>query len=300
MSKSNSEQQKAHVGVIGLGHMGDAFAENLLADGHAVTVFDRKPDRMRLLADKGAAVASGIAEIGACEIVLTSLPDDDAVLSVTEALIPVLTQGAVHVSTSTISAKLARDLAAQHREQGQGYVALPVLGNPDLAHQRGIYLIAGGTPDDVARVRPVVEALGQRLFVVGDDPGLANIMKLAGNVLTAATLQSMGEVLTLLQQAGISKQIGYDVLTGSLFDGKVHKNYGGKIVHGKYSPAGLTVPLAAKDLRLALAEAELVHVPMPVAAIVRDRLIAAEARGWGELDWSALGKLAEAEAGVNE
>ncbi len=231
---------------------------------------------------------------------LTSLPDDDAVTAVAAALVPVLKPGAVHVSTSTISAALSRGVAAHHQEHGQGYVALPVLGNPDLAHQRGIYLIAAGAPGDLDRVRPVVEPLGRHLFVVGTDPGLANIMKLAGNVLTAATLQSMGEVLALLQQAGLDKQVGYDVLTGSLFDGKVHKAYGGKIVQGKYSPAGLTVPLAAKDLRLALAEAEHVHVPMPVAAIVRDRLIAAEARGWGELDWSVLGRLAAFEAGVNE
>ncbi|MFL5255532.1 MAG: NAD-binding protein [Rhodopila sp.] len=123
-------------------------------------------------------------------------------------------------------------------------------------------------------------------------------MKLAGNVLTAATLQSMGEVLALSRKAGIDAQMAYDVLTGSLFDGKVHKSYGGKIVQAKYSPAGLTVPLAVKDLRLALQEAEAARVPMPVASVAHDRLVAVEARGWASLDWSALGKLAAADAGL--
>ena len=297
---SRPENQGARVGVVGLGHMGRAFADNLLADGHSVTVFDRKRDLIAPLAEMGAIAATGLAAIGECEIVLTSLPDDDAVAAVAEALIPLLHTDAVHVSTSTISAGLSRRIAAQHREHGQGYVALPVLGSPDFARQRGLYLLAGGASADIARVRPVVEKLGRQLFVIGEDPGLANVMKLAGNVLTAATLQSMGEVFALLHKSGIDPETSYEVLTGTLFDGKVHKSYGGKIVHGQFSPAGLAVPLAAKDLRLALAEAELARVPMPVAAIVRDRLVAAEAREWSELDWSALGKLASAEAGFSE
>jgi 3-hydroxyisobutyrate dehydrogenase-like beta-hydroxyacid dehydrogenase len=294
------DSQGARVGVVGLGHMGRAFAENLLADGLSLTVFDRKRDLIPPLAEMGAVAATGLAAIGECEIVLTSLPDDDAVASVTDALIPRLGARAVHVSTSTISAGLARRLAAQHREHGQGYVALPVLGSPDFARRRGLYLLAAGASADIARVRPVVEKLGRQLFVIGEDPGLANVMKLAGNVLTAATLQSMGEVFALLHKSGIDPETSYEVLTSTLFDGKVHKSYGGKIVHGQFSPAGLSVPLAAKDLRLALAEAELARVPMPVAAIVRDRLVAAEARAWSELDWSALGKLASAEAGFAE
>lgn len=297
---SRPENKGARVGVVGLGHMGRAFAENLLADGHSLTVFDRKRDLIPPLAEMGAIAAAGLAAIGKCDIVLTSLPDDDAVAAVTEALIPLLRAHAVHVSTSTISAGLSRHIAAQHREHGQGYVALPVLGSPDFARHRGLYLLAGGASADIARVRPVVEKLGRQLFVIGEDPGLANVMKLAGNVLTAATLQSMGEVFALLHKSGIDPETGYEVLTGTLFDGKVHKSYGGKIAHGQFSPAGLAVPLAAKDLRLALAEAELARVPMPVAAIVRDRLVAAEAREWSELDWSALGKLASAEAGFKE
>jgi 3-hydroxyisobutyrate dehydrogenase-like beta-hydroxyacid dehydrogenase len=286
--------------VVGLGHMGDAFAENLLADGHSVAVFDKKPDLVRALIVRGAVAGEGWATVGTCEFVLTSLPDDVAVSAVADEIIPVLGRGAIHVCTSTISAALSRRLTERHREQGQGYVALPVLGNPDLAHRRGIYLLAGGVSRDIDRIRPIFGKLGQRLFVIGPDPALANVMKLAGNVLTAATLQSMGEVLALLRKSGIDPRTGYEVLTGSLFDGKVHKNYGGRIVRGEYSPAGLTVPLATKDLRLALAEAEQAGVPMPVAAIVHDRLIAMMARGWDEFDWSALGKLAAAEAGLED
>ncbi len=179
-------------------------------------------------------------------------------------------------------------------------MAAPVLGNPDLAQTRRLFVLASGDPNTVERVRPLLERLGQRLFVIGDDAGAANVMKLAGNALTASTLQSMGEVLALLRKAGIDPHLAFDVLTGSLFDGRVHKTYGGKIVDQRYDPPGMTAPLAMKDLRLALAEAEARAVPMPVVGLVHDRLVAMVARGWSGLDWSALGLLAASEAGLSD
>ena len=113
------------------------------------------------------------------------------------------------------------------------------------------------------------------------------------------TLQGMGEVLALLGKGGLAPRVTFDVLTGSLFDGHVHKTYGGKIVEGRYTPPGMTTPLAVKDLRLALAEAENLAVPMPAASLVHDRLVATIARGWAELDWSALGLLAADDAGLH-
>lgn len=110
----------------------------------------------------------------------------------------------------------------------------------------------------------------------------------------------MGEVFALLRKAGIDPHLAFDVLTGSLFDGRVHKAYGGKIVDGHYDPPGMTAPLAVKDLRLALAEAEKLAVPMSVASLVHDRLAAAVARGWAGLDWSVLGLLAAADAGLDD
>jgi 3-hydroxyisobutyrate dehydrogenase-like beta-hydroxyacid dehydrogenase len=102
----------------------------------------------------------------------------------------------------------------------------------------------------------------------------------------------------LTRKGGLASQVAFEVLTGSLFDGQVHKTYGSKIVEGRYSPPGMTTPLAVKDLRLALAEAEHLAVPMPAACLVHDRLVATIARGWVELDWSALGLLAASDAGL--
>jgi 3-hydroxyisobutyrate dehydrogenase-like beta-hydroxyacid dehydrogenase len=289
------------VGVVGIGRMGEAFARNLIADGYQVTIYDRNQAPLQSLARAGANIASTLGNLAACQVVLTSLPDDMALADVTlraGGLIQSLAPGAVHVSMSTVSPGMSRRLSEQHQLVGQSYVAAPVLGNPDLADARKLFVIVAGRPLAVAEVSPLLERLGQHLFVLGQDPGAANLMKLAGNVLTALTLQCMGEVIALLRKGGVDAHVAFDVLTGSLFDGKVHTTYGGKIVNERYSPPGMTAPLAVKDLRLALAEAERRAVPMPAASLVHDRLVAMVARGWAELDWSALGLLAASEAGL--
>ncbi|MFL5253818.1 MAG: NAD(P)-dependent oxidoreductase, partial [Rhodopila sp.] len=145
-------------GVVGLGHMGDAFAENLLADGYSVVAYDRDADRVQALAAAGAQAAQGLADMARCDLVLTSLPDDTALRSVTlgeAGLTSVMAKDAIHVSLSTISPDLSRTLAEAHRARGQRYVAAPVLGNPDLAHRRELFVLAAGADDDVARARPV-------------------------------------------------------------------------------------------------------------------------------------------------
>jgi len=287
------------VGIVGLGHMGTAFARNLIADGHRVLGYDHNPERVADLQRAGAEGVIDVGDLAACDVVLTSLPDDDALKSVTlEGLVKVMRPGAVHVSMSTISPDLSRLLAAEHEKHGQGYVAAPVLGNPDLALSRGLFVLAAGAPAALDNVRALLETLGQRLFVVGEDAAAANLMKLAGNVLTATTLQGMAEVLALLRKGGIDPHVGFDILTNSLFDSKVHRTYGGKIVDERYRPAGMVVALAIKDLRLALAEAEREAVPMPTASLVRDRLVGLAACGWADLDWSALGLLEARDAGL--
>jgi 3-hydroxyisobutyrate dehydrogenase-like beta-hydroxyacid dehydrogenase len=281
--------------------MGEAFARNLMADGYELTVYDLNEPRRLVLASAGARAVSDLSGLARCEAVLSSLPNDQILSDVTcaaKGLVANLAPGAIHISTSTISPGLARHLSQRHEEAAQEYIAAPVLGNPDLARTRKLFVIVSGAAASVNRALPLLERLGQRVFSLGDDPGAANLMKLAGNVLTALTLESMGEVLALLRKNGVDVHAAFDVLTNSLFDGKVHKTYGGKIADENYSPPGMTAPLALKDLRLALAEAEYSSVPMPVASLVHDRLVAMIARGWSELDWSALGLLAATEAGL--
>ena len=269
------------VGVVGLGHMGHAFAVNLVQDGYQVLACDRDAERARALS--GARAAAELADLASCDVVLTSLPDDDALAAVAlgaGGLVAALAPGAVHISMSTVSPGISRRLAEAHARCKQDYVAAPVLGNPDFARERKLFVLAAGSRAALEKVRPLLQRLGQHLFVIGEDPGLAKSR--------------------LFDEGGIGGRHSFDVLTNSLFDSRVHKSYGGKIVEGRFSPAGMAVPLATKDLRLALAEAEHTAVPMPAASLVHDRLVAMAARGWSDLDWSAIGLLAEVEAGLGD
>jgi 3-hydroxyisobutyrate dehydrogenase-like beta-hydroxyacid dehydrogenase len=284
------------VGVVGLGHMGHAFAVNLLQDGYQVLAYDC--DAKRAMALSGAQAAAELADLASCDVVLTSLPDDAlaAVALGAGGLVATLAPGAVHIYTSTVSPDISRRVAEEHARRKQDYVAASVLGNPDFARERKLFVLAGGRRAALEKVRPLLQRLGRHLFVIGEDAGLANLMKLGTNTLTATTLECMGEVLALLRKGGIDRHLAFDVLTNSFFDSRVHKTYGGKIVDERYTP-GFAVQLAMKDLRLALAAAEKSGVPMPAASLVHDELVA---RGWAELDWSALGLLAAVDAGLGD
>jgi 3-hydroxyisobutyrate dehydrogenase-like beta-hydroxyacid dehydrogenase len=181
--------------------MGHALAVNLVEDGYQVLVFDRDRERASALQSTGPVASAGVRDLAGCDVVVSSLPNDEALSAVAlgpGGLIAVLAPGAVHVSTSTVSPSISRRIAEEHAHHGQDYLAAPVLGNPDFAGTRKLFVLGGGPMSALERVRPLLERLGQRLFVIGEDPAAANLMKLACNVLTATTLEWMGDCHTNL------------------------------------------------------------------------------------------------------
>ncbi len=293
------------IGFVGLGRMGTAMAANLVAVGHEVIVHVRRPDRIGDLAALGLRPTSNITDLFDCEVVITMLPDDDAVLDVvfgrsdpgSEGLAAGLRRGAVHLSMSTIGTATAAQLAREHVRCGQRYVAAPVFGNPDAAKARQLFIVVAGAPADVERCGPILGTLGQQTFIVGADPMQANLIKLLGNMMMATTLEMLGETVALLRKRGLDPKLFIEILTNTMFGGRAHRLYGDKIVARRYAP-GLALPLALKDVRLALAEAEDAAVPMPSVSVVRDRLITGIARGHAGLDWTGLGLIAAEEAGI--
>jgi 3-hydroxyisobutyrate dehydrogenase-like beta-hydroxyacid dehydrogenase len=294
------------IGFVGLGHMGAAMAANLVAAGYRVTAYVRRPDQMGRLAALGLKPTTEITNLFDCDVVISMVPDDNAVSNIVfgcgdlgpAGLASGLKRGAVHLSMSTISSSIASDLAKEHARHGQGYVAAPVFGNPDAAKARQLFIVAAGTPTDVEHCQPLFDVLGQKTFVIGADPGHANLIKLLGNMLTATTLEMLGEVVAVALKRGLDPKPFIDIMTSTMFGGRVHKIYGDKIVNRSYAP-GFVMPLVLKDVRLALAEAESAGAPMPSVGVVRDRLITGIARGYADLDWTALGLVAAEEAGLN-
>ena len=293
------------IGFVGLGHMGTAMAANLIATGHRVVAYVRRPDQLDKLAKLGLEHTMEFSDLFDREVVISMLPDDTAVRDVVfgregddaKGLASGLRRGAIHLSMSTISADTASRLAAEHARYGQGYVAAPVFGNPDAAMARQLYIVAAGQSADVERCLPLLESLGQKTFAVGSDPSHANLIKLLGNMMTATTLEVLGEVVAVALKRGLDPKPFIDIMTSTMFGGRAHKIYSDKIIRQSYAP-GFVLPLVLKDVRLALAEAEIAGAPMPSVNVVRDRLITGIARGYADLDWSVLGLIAAEEAGL--
>jgi len=288
------------VGFIGLGSMGRGMARNLIKAGHRLSVYNRSRGPADELARDGALKAGSPAAVGG-EIVVTMLADDAAVESVvlgTGGLTTGMRRGAVHLSMSTISVALSDRLEEAHRNAGQAYVAAPVFGRPDAAAAAKLFIVAAGDGQAIDRARPVMEAMGQRIFEVGAKASQANVVKLAGNFLITGVIEGLAETMALNTKAGIPAEKFYEVMTESLFNAPVYRNYGKIILDGAYSPPGFKLPLGLKDNRLLLQASESLNVPLPFAAIVRDRFLASLAKGEGDLDWAAIAKRASEDAGL--
>jgi len=292
------------IGFVGLGRMGTAMAANLAVAGHPVTAYVRRPEQMGRLLALGLKPATDMTSLFHCKVVISMLPDDVAVRDVvfgsedpSRSLTSGLRPGAIHLSMSTISTSAASHFAGEHARRGQGYVAAPVFGNPEAAKARQLFIVAAGLPADVVRCQPLFDSLGQQTFVVDTDPAHANLVKLLGNMMTATTLEMLGETVALLRKRGLDPKSFIDILTDTMFGGRVHRIYGDRIVGQRYAP-GFVMPLALKDVRLALAEAENAGAPMPSVGVVRDRMLTGIARGYANLDWTALGLIAAEEAGL--
>jgi 3-hydroxyisobutyrate dehydrogenase-like beta-hydroxyacid dehydrogenase len=277
------------------------MAANLVRAGHRVTVYNRNASRARPLVELGARAATRVPDACGGDAVITMLADDAAVEAVVfgdDGVIRALREGAVHVSMSTISVALSERLAAAHAHARQRFVAAPVFGRPEAAAAAKLFIVAGGAPDVVDVCGPLFEAMGQKTFHVGDEPQAANLVKLSGNFLIASVIEALGEALALVRKGGIDVRRYLDFLTSTLFTAPLYKNYGGQIVEQKFEPAGFAAPLGAKDIRLGLAAAEGLRVPMPLASLLHDRFVTLLARGGDALDWSAIGQLAARDAGL--
>jgi 3-hydroxyisobutyrate dehydrogenase-like beta-hydroxyacid dehydrogenase len=280
--------------------MGAGMAANLVAAGHEVTAYNRSPAKVQALVARGARGADQIADTCRGEVVVTMLADDAAVEAVVfgdGGVLANLGDRAIHVSSSTIGVALSERLAAAHGAAGQRFLAAPVFGRPEVAAAAKLFIVTAGPADAIAVCSPLFEAMGQKTFHFGDQAHIANLIKLSGNFLICAAIEALGEAMALVSKAGVDRRSFLELLTSALFTAPVYETYGGLIANQQFEPAGFAAPLGFKDIRLGLAAAESLRVPMPLGSLLHDRLLTLIARGDEALDWSAIGLLAARDAG---
>jgi 3-hydroxyisobutyrate dehydrogenase-like beta-hydroxyacid dehydrogenase len=290
------------IGFIGLGNMGAAIAANLVHSGHQVTVWNRSAAKAQRLAGLGAVAAPDPkAAAAGGEVVLTMLADDaalDSVLSGPHGLLEGLRPGSLHISLSTISVATAERLATLHAERGQRLLCAPVFGRPEAAAAAKLFVVVGGKKADLDGAKTLFDAISQRVFYIGETPSAANLVKLCGNFMILAAIETMAEAMTLAEKGGVPKKLLLEVLTGTLFDSPVYRNYGNGLVEGRFKPAGFAAPLGLKDMRLVGHSAEALRVPMPVLNVLRDHLLQTIAMEGEDVDWSAIGRTVAKNGGL--
>ena len=290
------------VAFIGAGNMGAPMALNLIRAGFEIAVYNRTREKAESLAQAGASIANSPADaVCGVQVVITMLANDHAVREVMlgseTPAIDALAPGAVHMSTSTISVALSKELTEAHATRGQGYVAAPVLGRPDSAAGKKLWVMVAGPPDQVDRCRPLMDAIGRAVTVVGEEAWRANLTKIAMNFMLASMLEAMGESFALVRKSDVDLDPFLEIMNG-LFNSPVYATYGKIIADRRFEPAGFRLALGLKDVGLALQAGQDSAVPMPLASLLRDHFLNAIAHGRADEDWSAMAEVAARNAGL--
>lgn len=283
-----------NIGFVGLGHMGRAIATNLLNGGHDVRVWNRSTASIDALVCIGAQRASTVEHAFEADIVFSMLADDQALRSVLldNAVIDRLVPGQIHINMATMSVEFANELRAAHEARQVAYIAAPVLGRPDVAALGLLNILAAGPTQALNQVQPLFDLIGKKTWRLGEDPSKANIMKLAVNFMLVSAIETMGEAAALVEAHGLEASGLIELISSSVFPGPVYEGYGKSIAEKRFEPASFKAALGLKDVRLAMAAAEGVRLPMPVAGVLHDSLTDAIDHGEGDQDLAVLGRVA--------
>jgi 3-hydroxyisobutyrate dehydrogenase-like beta-hydroxyacid dehydrogenase len=277
------------IGFLGLGKMGTPMALRLIAAGHELSVWNRSEGRTKPLLREGAIAAAtpAEAELGA-DAVITMLFDDAAneeVLFGANGLVDALDPGALHISCSTISVALSERLTAEHARRGQAFVAAPVFGRPNVAEEGRLWIVAAGTPEAVARARPLLEPMSRGISVVGTEPRQAHAVKLGGNFLISAMIHALSESFVYAAAQGIEPDVFFDALNSALFQSPFYAAYAKVMLHPPERP-GATIDLGAKDMRLLREAAASRHTSLSLADDLAEIFAEAQSAGLGGEDWA--------------
>jgi 3-hydroxyisobutyrate dehydrogenase len=291
------------VGFIGLGNMGAAMARNIGAAGFALVVHDVRAEATRRLADAGARVAGSPAQVASqSDVTVTSLPgppEVEAVAVGAGGILEGIARGGVWIDTSTSRPTLIRALEPRFRERGAHVLDAPVSGGKTGAESRNLAVMVGGDRPVFERVKPVLEAFGDKVFYAGAI-GAGCVAKLVHNMIGHGVRQAVAEGLTLGVKAGVEAEALWEcVRRGAL--GRMHYLHEGlprTVFRGRYAPPMFSLALARKDIGLATELAREYRVPMPLTSLAEQIAIAAINRGWADEDNNVVFRLQEEAAGV--
>jgi len=283
------------MGFIGLGIMGGPMAANLVKAGHAVVGYNRRPEPIERLVAAGGRGASNVAEaVAGADVVITMLPDSPDVQTVAlgeDGVFANAKPGLLYIDGSTIRPAVSADLAAEGAKRGIRVVDAPVSGGEQGAVDASLSIMVGGSPEDFAAARPVLEAVGKTVVHVGP-PGAGQTVKAANQLIVAGTIQLVSEAIVFLEAHGVDMESATKVLAGGLAGNAILDRKAAGMLARRFDP-GFRIDLHHKDLGIVQAAAREAGVVIPVGALVSQLVASLRAQGHGSLDHSALLLLVE-------
>jgi 3-hydroxyisobutyrate dehydrogenase-like beta-hydroxyacid dehydrogenase len=284
---STTRDPRLTVGLIGLGNMGNAFAERLLDGGYDLLVYNRTAAKAEPLAARGAAVADTAEElVERVDVLLTSLPNDEAFESVAEEAVGAMRSGGVLVDMSTVSPGASARVAGLLDEASVAYLRAPVSGNPTVVRAGNLSFIVSGPREALDRVEPVLKTIGPTVHYVGEGEQ-ARIVKLALNLMIAGLAQLMSEALVLAEASDVSRKDLLETMGSSAVGAPFVKYKTEPLLHDDFS-ATFTTALMEKDIDLILDAAKQAGLELPVAQEMKSLLRATAEAGYADDDFMAL------------
>jgi 2-hydroxy-3-oxopropionate reductase len=282
-----------HIGFIGLGVMGKPMAKHLVAAGHKLTVHNRSQPAVDELVNAGATAAASPAAVArASSVVITMLPDTgdvERVLTGSDGVLAGLQKGSVVIDMSSISPAVTEQLARLVQEKGGSMIDAPVSGGEIGAINAALSIMAGGDEATFNRVRPILEAMGnkERIVLIGRS-GAGQICKVCNQIAIGGALAGVSEAFALAKKAGVDAARVRQALLGGFAASRVLEVHGERMLVDNYKP-GFRARLYQKDLRIANEAAAANAVAIPATAIVTQLINALVASGGADLDYAALG-----------
>lgn len=272
---------RAKIGVIGLGIIGSRVAANLRTAGHQVYVWNRSPRAEPNFLGSSTEVAQ------LCDFIQLFVSDDASLLEVVKAIAPTLTARHIVTAHPTVSPQTMRDAAELVQARGARFLDAPFTGSKTAAENAQLIFYVSGSGDLVEEVRPYLEATAKKIVYCGSEIGQASVVKIATNMVTAATVEILAEALAVVQSEGVRVEHFQEAMENN---GSYSKTIGLKLPlmrTGNYEPH-FSLKHMLKDVKHALEIGLRNRITLPVAATTTSLLFGCEKRGWGDLDFSVL------------
>ncbi len=292
----------AELGYVGLGVMGSAVTRRLLDAGYSVTVWNRTREKAEPLLELGARWAASPREVAErSELVFTMVTNTAAVKAVTEGpdgILAGLEPGKIYIDMSTASPANTRQLAQRVSEAGAQMLDAPVSGTSVTVEQGKVSIMVGGDDDAFERAKPVLEAIGPKVFHLGPN-GTAVTMKIAINLSLAVQMLAFSEGVLLAEKTGLPREKIVEVMLASVIASPMVA-YRGPLVLGHPDEVWFDCHMMQKDMNLALELGRELEVPLPTTAVTNEFLTAANGMGIGDKDFAVLFDVLAAMSGIEK